>query len=165
MSLSPLHRYLVQRSFTTLATHIETTTLFNRRLLDLNPTRSWLFGDDTIAQPERLLHLLALAVAFIDQPALLTVWTVETWKRYQHYGITETDLQLVSEALLWVIEHELERPSRLKWAGRGRDFMRCWPSVSRLRRARSLFFAADYHDPEHDKNFVNVLNRRLINDS
>ena len=107
MSLSPLHRYLVQRSFTTLATHIETTTLFNRRLLDLNPTRSWLFGDDTIAQPERLLHLLALAVAFIDQPALLTVWTVETWKRYQHYGITETDLQLVSEALLWVIEHEL----------------------------------------------------------
>jgi nitric oxide dioxygenase len=99
---------LIRRTFTLLANHDEETlALFRDRLRLLNPALLRRLIDQNDTQPRRLLEILALVVALLDNPPALRTQAklLEVQRRQNH--ITDEQVQQGFAALLWVIEQQL----------------------------------------------------------
>jgi len=108
MSLSPLHKHLVRRTFMQLAAYEEQATrLFHQRLRELNPALLTLFTAEAGTQPQRPMETLAVMISLIDNPAALSRQIGAIQARQQHYHLSGEQFQQIGDALLWVIEQRL----------------------------------------------------------
>ncbi len=108
MSLSPLHKHLVRRTFTQLVTHQEATiSLFSQRLRELYPALSPLFLAQPGATWDRALEMLALIISLMDDPAALRAQIRQIQVRQREFQIAGEHFRQAGQALLWVIEQQL----------------------------------------------------------
>jgi hemoglobin-like flavoprotein len=112
---------LVQSSFAKVAPISETAAnLFYTRLFELDPALRPLFRGSIEEQGRKLMQVLAVAVAALDdlEPLLPTVTALGA--RHHAYGVKDADYDTVGAALMWTLEkglgEEFTPPVRAAWA-------------------------------------------------
>ena len=96
-------------------------SLFYRRLFELDPALRRLFAHaDMDAQGDKLLHMLAVAVAHLDRLDALAPPVEGLGRRHAGYGVRDADYATVRDALLWTLEQglgpALTAEARTAWA-------------------------------------------------
>ena len=99
---------LVRESFAKVQPMAETAAdLFYERLFELAPQVRTLFPPDMAEQKRKLIAMLALAVANLDQPEALASTVRDLGRRHLAYGTQEAHFEAVGAALLWTLERGL----------------------------------------------------------
>lgn len=93
---------------------------FYNKLFHIAPETKALFKNDIEEQGAKLMHMIAIAVANIDNLDTLTTPLKELGKRHEQYGVQQTHYALVGEVLLWSLENELKEKftneTRVAWS-------------------------------------------------
>lgn len=99
---------LVQGSFRQVAPIAEqAATLFYGRLFELDPSLKPLFKGDMTEQGKKLMKVLGVAVASLeDLPGLVPV-VQDLGRRHVAYGVLPEHYATVGSALLWTLEQGL----------------------------------------------------------
>ena len=106
MTISSLHKHLVQRTFTRLAVNAEDAAhLFYYRLCELEPRFRHLIDGDLLTQERKLMQRAAILVASLDQPEILIAELRDIDQRCRDCGMH--DYTAVQTALLWTLERQL----------------------------------------------------------
>jgi hemoglobin-like flavoprotein len=105
MTLSKPHKTLVKHSFPKIAqAHESVSTLFYEKLFDLAPQVRPLFQADLDEQRVKLMQMLALMIATIDDDAMFMQMSQNLGLRHTHYGVKPEHYAVVGEALLWALK-------------------------------------------------------------
>ncbi|WP_186419077.1 globin domain-containing protein [Bosea sp. CS1GBMeth4] len=106
--MTPEDIALVRSSFAQLHRRkIETACLFYERLFtDRSETRA-LFKPDIETQAARLMDMLTVALAMLNDPAGLELLLRRLGERHQSYGVRPEHYAAVRAALLWTLETSL----------------------------------------------------------
>ena len=99
---------LVQSSFAKVAPISQVAAnLFYTRLFELDPALRPMFRGPIEEQGRKLMQVLAVAVAALDnlEPLLPTVRALGT--RHHAYGVKDQDYDTVAAALMWTLEQGL----------------------------------------------------------
>ena len=92
---------LVRDSFALVApVAAQAAALFYGRLFEREPAVARLFGGDMKLQGERLMTMIASAVAGLDRPDMLSHTLVELGRRHQGYGVQQSHYDAVGAALI-----------------------------------------------------------------
>lgn len=103
--MKPREKALVQSTFAQVAPIAETAaTLFYNRLFELDPTLRLMFKGDIEEQGRKLMQTLAVAVAGLDDLAMLVPAVRALGRRHVGYGVRDAHYETVAVALLWTLE-------------------------------------------------------------
>jgi hemoglobin-like flavoprotein len=80
---------------------------FYARLFAIDPSARPLFGGDMTVQCERLMSMLALAVARLDQPEVLIPALQDQGARYAGYGVQDRHYDSFGAALIDTLRQDL----------------------------------------------------------
>jgi len=95
---------LVQQSLASLEPHADAAAeLFYTRLFELDPRLRLLFAADMKGQGRKLMTVIRIAVAGLDQLATLLPIVESLGRRHIGYGVRERDYHTVGEALIWAL--------------------------------------------------------------
>lgn len=99
---------LVQGSYKQVAP-IATTAgeLFYGKLFELNPNLRPLFKGDIKEQGDKLMKMIGIAVAGLDDLDSLLPAVKALGERHLYYGVKPSHYETVGEALLWTLEKGL----------------------------------------------------------
>jgi nitric oxide dioxygenase len=104
-NITPTQVKLVQRSFRQIAGHHEHfSNLFYDKLFSLYPALRGMFHHDMARQRRKVMQMMALIVASLDQPERLYSIISALGERHRGYGVKDSYYSLVSAALLWSLE-------------------------------------------------------------
>ncbi len=107
-AMAPRQIQLVRDSFEKVRPIAGTAAdLFYGRLFEIAPQVRSMFPDDMAPQKKKLMTMLGLAVANLDQPATLTARVQELGQRHVGYGTRNDHFAPVGAALLWTLEQGL----------------------------------------------------------
>lgn len=102
--ISSLQKSLVQESFALVEPIAEQAAeLFYGRLFEIAPQLRALFKGDMAEQQRKLMAVLKVAVAGLDDPDKLVPVVQALGRRHADYGVSESDYETVAEALLWTL--------------------------------------------------------------
>jgi hemoglobin-like flavoprotein len=108
MSLSPLQKRLIRRSFGAVAAQPDIAgQLFYARLFSLNPALRDLFKHDMNEQVNKFMRMIALCVSYLDDEALFVSTVEELGVRHISYGTRDEHYAIVGEALIWALSEGL----------------------------------------------------------
>ena len=107
--MTPLQKHLIQASWK-IITPLSCTlgTLFNYRLFDLAPDTRSLFSTAINTQDEKFVMMLDMVIQSLHELDQLSLQLTSLAQRHQRLNITETDYQMVRQALLWTLATALE---------------------------------------------------------
>lgn len=101
-------KILVQASFGKVVPIADVAAgLFYGRLFELDPSLRHLFRGDLKAQGRKLMHMLSVAVAGLDDLDRLVPAVRALGRRHVGYGVTDAHYATVGSALLWTLEQGL----------------------------------------------------------
>ena len=80
---------------------------FYKILFEKCPETRRLFGDDIANQEKKLMDMISIAVANIDELATVASSIRELGQRHVAYGVNPEDYQIVGEVLLQTLKNEL----------------------------------------------------------
>ena len=102
------HIELVQRSFTKIAPDaVSCSSLFYRRLFELEPSLRQLFKSDIHVQGEMLMKVLAMAVNSLYDLSEIKKDLIQLGLRHQKYGVKKAHYALVGQALILMLQDVL----------------------------------------------------------
>ncbi len=81
--------------------------VFYSKLFDISPSLRRMFGTDMNAQYRKLMDMLSLIVARLDNLDVISTEINEMAARHVKYGATPAHYKMVGNALLWTLEHGL----------------------------------------------------------
>ena len=103
--MTPHQKLLVQSTFAKVAPIAETAAgLFYARLFELDPSLRPLFTSDMQEQGRKLMQMLAVAVAGLDDLDMLVPAVRALGKRHAGYGVLDEHYETVGTALIWTLE-------------------------------------------------------------
>ena len=106
--MTPQDIALVRESFAHLhRRRAETTELFYGRLFAVAPDTRVLFKGDVQAQGVKLMEMLTVALAALNDRDGLTSLLKRLGRRHAAYGVTDAHYDKVGEALLWTLRTSL----------------------------------------------------------
>lgn len=106
--VSMSQKNLVQESFALVEPIAETAAeLFYGRLFEIAPDLRKLFKGDIVEQQRKLMAVLKVAVAGLDNPDRLVPIVQTLGRRHLDYGVVDRDYDTVAAALLWTLEQGL----------------------------------------------------------
>ncbi len=108
-----------------LANSEEVGLLFYQKLFELDPSLRAMFSDNINAQSEKLMNMLTLIISRVQKLGDLEIEIASLGRRHAHYGVKPDHYRTVGQALLWVLEHELQD----RWNTQTRD---AWSEVYTL---------------------------------
>jgi hemoglobin-like flavoprotein len=86
----------------------QAAAMFYRRLFEIDPSTQPLFhSTDLVQQRRKLLQVLNVAVASLDNLGALAKMVDELGRRHAGYGVKEGHYDSVGAALLWTLEQGL----------------------------------------------------------
>ena len=102
--------YLIRKSFAELARHQHVAALvFYRRLFELDPTLRALFKGDIEEQSRKLMEMLGMLIAMLEQPAGLDIELRAMGARHAGYGVKDAHYATVGQALLEMLAETLDQ--------------------------------------------------------
>ncbi len=102
--VSPDHKSLVQETFALVEPIADKAAeLFYGRLFEIAPHVRPLFKGDMAEQQRKLMAVLKVAVAGLDNPDRLIPTVQALGRRHAEYGVAEADYDSVAAALLWTL--------------------------------------------------------------
>ena len=102
--------YLIRKSFAELARHKHVAALvFYRRLFELDPTLRALFKGDIEEQSRKLMEMLGMLIAMLEQPAGLDIELRAMGARHAGYGVKDAHYATVGQALLEMLAETLDQ--------------------------------------------------------
>ena len=104
--MTPAQKGLVQSTWSKVVPIADTAaTLFYDRLFEIDPTTRPLFrGTDLAEQRRRLLQVLSVAIAGLDNLDGLVPAVEALGRRHAGYGVKDQHYDSVGAALLWTLE-------------------------------------------------------------
>ena len=106
--MTPQERELVQRSFAAVAPIADQAAeMFYNRLFEIAPEARELFKGDMKSQGNKLMKMLATAVAGLNDMDALVPAVQELGRRHVKYGAQPEHYKPVGEALIWTLEKGL----------------------------------------------------------
>lgn len=106
--VSPVQKELVQETFAMVEPIAEQAAeLFYGRLFEIAPNLKALFKGDMVEQQRKLMAVLKVAVAGLDDPERLIPAVRILGQRHVEYGVVDDDYDTVAEALIWTLEQGL----------------------------------------------------------
>jgi hemoglobin-like flavoprotein len=81
--------------------------LFYARLFQLDPTLKALFRGNMKDQGRKLMKMLSVAVAALDDVDKILPAVADLGRRHVQYGVRQEHYEIVGEALLWTLEEGL----------------------------------------------------------
>ncbi len=106
--VSPRQKDLVQETFAMVEPIAEQAAeLFYGRLFEIAPNLKALFKGDMVEQQRKLMAVLKVAVAGLDDPERLIPAVRILGQRHAEYGVVDDDYDTVAEALIWTLEQGL----------------------------------------------------------
>ncbi len=107
--ISAAQKKLVQDSFAAVAPNAEAAAgLFYGHLFELDPSLKALFKGDMKEQGRKLMALLKIAVAGLDDLGKLVPAVQDLGRRHAGYGVENEHYNTVAAALLWTLEQGLK---------------------------------------------------------
>lgn len=104
MSISPLQKHLIRRSFGVIAGKSDIIgQLFYARLFALNPDLRALFQHDMNEQVNKLMRMIALCVSSLDDEKVFITAVEELGARHVAYHVRDEYYPVVGEALIWAL--------------------------------------------------------------
>ncbi len=114
---------LVRESFAQLhRRRSETAAMFYGRLFEIAPEVKPLFKGDIAAQGVKLMEMLTVALAALNDPGGLTVLLRKLGRSHRGYRVQERHYHYVGEALIWTLRTSLG-------AGFTPEIERAWTSL------------------------------------
>ena len=106
--MTPEEKELVQTTWESVKPISETAAdLFYNKLFELDPALKPLFKGDIKEQGKKLMQMIGVAVAGLDNLGELTPAVAALGKRHVGYGVTDSMYDTVGSALLWTLEQGL----------------------------------------------------------
>ncbi len=106
--MTPAQQTLVQTSFAKVAPISDlAATIFYEELFDRDPKLRTLFKEDMTEQRQKLMAMLATAVAHVGDWAMISGAVRALGKRHAGYGVAPADYETVGAALLATLEKGL----------------------------------------------------------
>jgi nitric oxide dioxygenase len=106
--MTPAQQTLVQTSFAKVAPIADlAATIFYEELFDRDPHLRSLFKQDMTEQRQKLMAMLATAVAHVGDWATISGAVRALGKRHVGYGVSPADYNTVGEALIATLEKGL----------------------------------------------------------
>lgn len=103
--MTPEQKQLVQESFAFIAPIADQAgPLFYNRLFRLDPTLRSMFRGDIQEQSKKLMQMLAVAVASLDNVQSIVPALHALGRRHIAYGVTKQHFDTVATALVWTLE-------------------------------------------------------------
>ncbi len=100
-TMTPLQIHTIRQTFALIEPRAEVMTLiFYQRLFALDPSLRSLFRADIEEQGQKLMQMLGVAVALLDQPFALGPSLEALGRRHAGYGVDDRHYDTVGEALL-----------------------------------------------------------------
>ncbi len=107
--ISAAQKKLVQDSFAAVAPNAEAAAgLFYGHLFELDPSLKALFKGDMKEQGRKLMAMLKIAVAGLDDLGKLVPAVQDLGRRHTAYGVKDEHYNTVAAALLWTLEQGLK---------------------------------------------------------
>src|SRR5262245_26441319 len=102
MSLTPQQIALVKETFQEVVPMTDVAAdLFYARLFQLDPTLKAMFRGNMKDQGRKLMKMLAVAVAALDNVEKILPAVEDLGRRHVQYGVKKEHYETVGEALLW----------------------------------------------------------------
>jgi nitric oxide dioxygenase len=106
--MTPAQQTLVQTSFAKVAPIADlAATIFYEELFDRDPKLRALFKEDMAEQRQKLMAMLATAVAHVGEWARISEAVRALGKRHAGYGVAPADYDTVGAALIATLEKGL----------------------------------------------------------
>lgn len=106
--MTPEQIELVQDSFASVRPIAATAAdLFYGRLFAIAPEVRSMFPDDMTEQKKKLMTMLGVAVANLDNPDVVVPAVQGLGRRHATYGVTDAHYAPVGDALIWTLEQGL----------------------------------------------------------
>lgn len=106
--MTPEQKELVQSNWQDVAPISEKAAeLFYGKLFELDPDVRSMFKGDMKEQGKKLMQMLGVAVAGLDNLGELTPAVAALGKRHVGYGVADSHYATVGAALLWTLEQGL----------------------------------------------------------
>lgn len=106
--VSPQQKMLVQETFALVEPIAgQAAELFYNRLFEIAPELRVLFTSDLAEQQQKLMAVLKVAVAGLDDPDRLIPALRILGQRHAEYGVVDENYDTVAEALIWTLEQGL----------------------------------------------------------
>lgn len=106
--MSPQEISLVKESFRkVLPIADQAAALFYARLFELDPKLRHLFRGDMVEQGQKLMAMIAAAVASLERLDTIVPAVRKLGARHASYGVSEEHYATVGAALLWTLEKAL----------------------------------------------------------
>jgi hemoglobin-like flavoprotein len=103
--MTPEQKNLVQESFAFIAPMADQAgPLFYNQLFRLDPTLRSMFRGDIQDQSKKLMLMLAVAVASLDDVKSIVPALHALGRRHAGYGVKKEHFETVAAALLWTLE-------------------------------------------------------------
>jgi len=103
-AMTPRQKMLVQTTFAQVAPIADTAAaLFYNRLFELDPALRPMFTTDIEKQGRKLMQMLAVAVAGLDDLTALVPAVRALGKRHVGYGVQDAHYEAVADALIWTL--------------------------------------------------------------
>ncbi len=78
--------------------------LFYQRLFELDPSLRELFKSDMVAQGDKLISMIGVAIGSLDKPERLLPIIQDLGRRHRGYGVQDRHYETVGNALLWTLK-------------------------------------------------------------
>ncbi len=106
--MTPEQKEIVQSTWSDVAPISEKAAeLFYGKLFELDPDVRGMFKGDMKEQGRKLMQILDVAVAGLDNVGELTPAVAALGKRHVGYGVADSHYETVGAALLWTLEQGL----------------------------------------------------------
>jgi hemoglobin-like flavoprotein len=107
--MTPAQKTLVQATWKQVLPIADTAAaLFYQRLFEIDPTTRPLFRTTDLAQQrKKLMHVIGVAVAGLDNLDRLVGTVEDLGRRHASYGVQDAHFDSVGAALLWTLEQGL----------------------------------------------------------
>ena len=107
--MTPQQIHTIRKSFAELSRHDQVAGLvFYRRLFELDPALRPLFKEDIEVQSQKLIDMLAVLIAMLDQPLGLELELRAMGARHLGYGVKDAHYAVVGQALLDMLSETLD---------------------------------------------------------
>ena len=107
--MTPQQIHTIRKSFAELSRHDQVAGLvFYRRLFELDPTLRPLFKEDIEVQSQKLIDMLGIMIAMLEQPLGLEMELRAMGARHFGYGVKDAHYAIVGQALLDMLSETLD---------------------------------------------------------
>ena len=107
--MTPQQIHTIRKSFAELSRHDQVAgRVFYRRLFELDPALRPLFKDDIEVQSKKLIDMLGILIAMLEQPLGLEMELRAMGARHLGYGVKDAHYAVVGQALLDMLSETLD---------------------------------------------------------